>query len=105
MRPIQVIAGLFLSAALVSPAHAVTGNELKEACDHPTSTYCGAYVSGSVDALAFGDEVRQGVCIPPIPYSQVMAVVEKYLHDHPEELHRAASLLIYKALKGAFPCP
>ena len=36
---------------------------------------------------------------------QLSAVVEKYLADHPEQLHEPAHVLVFRAIKENFPTP
>jgi hypothetical protein len=44
-------------------------------------------------------------CIPPeVGVSQAVAVVKKYLNDHPEKLHLGDSVLVRVALVEGFPC-
>jgi len=108
MKPIQIIAGLVLSAALVSPVHAITGNDLKEACDDDefhSEVRCTSYIAGAADSI-MRLVASQWICTPPegVQYRQITAIVEKYIRDHPKNLHYDASSLVEFALKGAFPC-
>ena len=58
------------------------------------------YIAGVSDAF-------QGalLCPPPtVDITQEIAIVEKYLREHPEERDQRAILIISKALVSAFPC-
>lgn len=60
--------------------------------------------SGYAIGLTVGDNDRT-ICPPEgITQKQNMLVIEKYLKEHPEELHEPAQLLIDIALMDAFPC-
>jgi hypothetical protein len=62
--------------------------------------YCMGLVQGVGDALNEEDRIA-----PPHAASvgQLVRVVDRYLHDHPEELAERNTLLVIKALKKAFP--
>ena len=45
------------------------------------------------------------VCFPrEVTWSQVVVVVQRGLHAHPEELHRDVHGLVLSYLSAAFPC-
>lgn len=63
-------------------------------------SYLSGYVIGTADAMA-------GInlfCPGSAKAGQLVAVVGKYLDDHPEEWNKAGSYLVAVALKEAFPC-
>ena len=108
MKPIQIIAGLVLSAALVSPAHATTGKELKGFCDAEEQSwregFCTGYITGVFETL--DGQQQKLYCAPDGLLNQRMwAVIEKYLRDHPEEWHEYADEIVMQAFIEAFPCP
>jgi Ssp1 endopeptidase immunity protein Rap1a len=43
--------------------------------------------------------------VPRMPVSQLIQVVDKYLTDHPEELHQPAAALFFAAITQSFPNP
>jgi hypothetical protein len=103
---------MFAGAVLLawsSPASAqfTTGNKLYEACqDNKKPTYigCEAYILGVTDAQVM--IFRKSPCLPQgVTATQILAVVRKYLSDHPAELHGPASELVLKSLENAFQCP
>jgi hypothetical protein len=69
---------------------------------------CVSYIRGFIDShiLEMGDSPPKGYCPPEdVTYDQYSQVFIKYLEDHPEELHKVASKLLYNSLIKAFPCP
>jgi Rap1a immunity proteins len=83
-----------------------TGNTLNDACIQRDR--CIGYVAGSVDTwqnsfAAFGVKL---FCAPSgLTQGQAADVFAKYLIDHPEKRHMAASDLVFSAMVEAFPCP
>lgn len=111
------------------PATFVDGNKLFSRCEgfrekdlSPEEAvrfqYCHAYVVAVADSLAMFkaapdgassgalSEVRVRYYCPSKETSslQVTTVAIKYLRDHPEKRHQAASSLVARALVKAFPC-
>jgi hypothetical protein len=66
-----------------------------------TSAYIG-YILGVCDGFGFG---RSGIIDVPVDATgrQIVAVVTKYLKDHPERWNTSAASLVIEALKEAFP--
>ncbi|GAA0704587.1 Rap1a/Tai family immunity protein [Dokdonella soli] len=59
-----------------------------------------AYVSGVVDALD-----GASICIPDgVKLGQLVAMVGKYLDDHPDQWNQAASTQVLLSLWPRFPC-
>jgi hypothetical protein len=89
-----------------------TGNQLKEYCSAPKGSpawsVCYGYISGAVDAfgaLAGLHLVDPMICTPPtVTVGQVFAVAQKYLDEHPDQLHFDASSILLEAVGKAFPC-
>jgi hypothetical protein len=102
--------------ALVSlqQARALTGTQLYQNCQDKKrglgDLLCIAYVRGLVDGMvvgrAMGMHYATEYCPPEkgISADQARLIVEKYLRDHPEELHQEAGLIAGGALVLAFPC-
>ena len=71
--------------------------------DGASAVFCLAYIKGVVEASYIS---LQGVMyeIPSsVEYTQLVAVVSKYLKAHPEEWSQPACVLINMALVDAFP--
>ena len=80
----------------------LTANKLYDECTSG-SLFCSVYVIGVSDALI---AVKPNLFCAPlgITVDQEVAVVVKYLRDHPETWHYSASSEVGVALKKAFPC-
>jgi hypothetical protein len=72
---------------------------------------CNGYLQGALDAFEFervaGSQKSdaQSVCIPDdVKKEQVIRVFMKYSDDHPEELHKAAPVVVWEAMHQAFAC-
>ena len=63
--------------------------------------FCEGYIEAHAEALTYEGKACIEVDIDP---AQLIAVVNKYLADHPELWNRGASWLVRNALIGAFPC-
>jgi hypothetical protein len=62
---------------------------------------CTSFITGAADALA----LEGSHCLPMgAEVSQQVAVVRKYVADHPEQWQKHSVLLIKVALSRAFPC-
>ena len=100
--------------AAVSPlaiSNYMDGNSLKRICTSDVSRetiQCYGYVAGAIDQLNLMVDVGDGVpfhCPPEqMALGQAKSVVEKYLKDHPEELHKPASSIVIFAMSKSFPC-
>jgi hypothetical protein len=101
MRVLLFVGPIFLLC--VTRATALTGMELKKHCSEPHGTVaeisCAAYIHGLLDGMFLADKAApNGIryCPPGgvnIEVEQGVVVVQKYLRDHPEELHREAGAL------------
>jgi hypothetical protein len=76
------------------------------------SGYCLGMVRGVMETLMVWEvtddrhvgDANHG-CIPiEVTVSQAVAVIKKYLNDHPEKLHMGDSVLVRVALVEGFPC-
>jgi hypothetical protein len=63
--------------------------------------FCEGYIEAHAEALTYEGKACIEVDIDP---AQLIAVVNKYLADHPELWNRGASWLVRNALIEAFPC-
>lgn len=105
--PIILAIGLLLSAT--ASADDLSGVQLSEYCTNhdgnTKETLCVAYVHGLLDGLMMGSFGRycppkDGVAVP-----QGRLIIEKFMRDHPEMLHKQAGVVAGVALATAFPCP
>jgi hypothetical protein len=99
------------------------GNELLEACslamsgkdktrvESGKSDFCMGFIRGYVNSVRLYESAlvtlghNNFLCPPIAPVGQYVRVVHKYLQDHPEKLHYDEGVLVFDALKEAFPCP
>ena len=71
-----------------------------------SAPYCLGYVSGFGDGFALGEIENPTVCLPKtgIETGQALRIVIKSMEDNPQDLHRAARILVFRALYDSFPC-
>jgi Rap1a immunity proteins len=71
------------------------------------SDFCSGFIVGARDGAVLATKLRDARAILDVPVEvkqeQTLAVVVKYLNDHPEERHKQAALLVIFALSKAFP--
>jgi hypothetical protein len=107
-----ILVGL-TSCFLTSGAFAqVTGNDWKDYCNAPEHTekyaMCLGYFSGSLDGIRLMERTTGAIilCEPPagVTVPQLIAIIRRYLDQHPEQLHFAAASIVPKIVNEAFPC-
>ena len=111
MRSLLSVILLCLTASIARAD--MTGNDLKEYCQfyprHTESTaLCMGYIGGSLDMTRGLNKMFNNalLCEPSgVTGDQLIAMVIKYLSDHPEQLHFSAASLILNMYTNAFPCP
>jgi hypothetical protein len=111
LTPLVVVAGLLWPASTFaqddgSSSHGyLNGNKLYENCTSSDSLFCSGYVMGVSDALKL-NALKLNLFYSPssVTAHQELAVVVKYLRDHPETRHYSAASDIGVALAMAFPC-
>lgn len=104
---------LVLMLFMGSPARAgdafYTGNKLFSRCndDDITAIACLGYVQAVFDTLSGGDVILGWKACPPenVTGKQIKDIVVRFLVNHPEKRHYAATGLAAHALSEAFPCP
>ncbi len=110
MRSFTLLA-LFLTIGISSSlAFGLSGNELLQQLKS-YSKRSGLSDEGLLNAgRAYGyiggvyDSVSSTIKIPQdVTYSQIVAIVQKYLKDNPGMLHRKAHVLVKEAITRAFP--
>jgi len=115
MKYLLAIVLLFSFGQAMAAGSYVTGSVLLEQCDaHINETniadgnVCVGYIAGIADVhITFVDwgDMEKNMCIPfAVGSTQLVRIVTKYLQEHPENLHLAASSLVLTALGTAFPC-
>jgi hypothetical protein len=88
-----------LVASLTNPVQAEDGKYLKKTCNARPAGYCTGFVVGAYVVTA------EPFCNPPnITNKELVAIVTKYLNDHPENLHMDDGRLVVDAFIDAFPC-
>lgn len=65
---------------------------------------CRGYLMGIHDDIAVRGVIRSCPS-KEVRYWQFDRVVVKFMHDHPEELHKPTAVLAAEAWTMAFPCP
>jgi hypothetical protein len=82
--------------------------------DYQHGMMCIAFVEGVVQGVS--EEIGYAHSMtnkpPPAPFclpddvenGQIVRIVLRYIHNHPEEAHRKTSMLVALALQGSFPC-
>ena len=95
-------ASTFAQDEFLSSSGFMTTNKLHDECTS-RSLLCSVYVMGVSDALI---AVKPNLFCAPLGMTvdQEVAVVVKYLRDHPETWHYSAPSEVGVALKKAFPC-
>jgi hypothetical protein len=120
-------AGALAAMVIVSPAKAVTGQQLLQQCE---ALERGAAVAGETVRLPKGQDAAScwfymaavqdfsatveqeggpsliGSCIPPdTTRMQLIRAFTKYARTHADDLDLRATALLVPALNRAFPCP
>lgn len=65
---------------------------------------CRGYLMGIHDGIALHGPIRSCPS-KEVRYWQFDRVAVKFMHDHPEELHKPTAVLAVEAWTMAFPCP
>jgi hypothetical protein len=69
---------------------------------------CVSFLRGFSEGIYAGDQgAAHGVhyCGPAsMDMTQILLIVQKYMREHPEDLHKAAGVNVATALWSAFPC-
>jgi hypothetical protein len=98
-----------LAAAVVlgalSPADAMTGNELREYCATRWD-FCHGYIVGAAEMFRYQMHVINPICFDDdVTRKQVHDVVVNYIEEHPEAREEHALILVTWAIREAFDCP
>jgi hypothetical protein len=109
---------ILMCLALVSPLKAeegITGTYLYNACtknDRSAQAFaCITWITGfsqglmAAQTLADIQHVSRVTCFPDeFSGAQARLIIEKFMRDHPEDLHNNAATIAGFALALAFPC-
>lgn len=99
---------------LASPAYSMKGNALQQNMleaealnvhSNGGNFYQAGLFHGYVTGVAEGTSGLLWCPREGVTNGQEVAVVSKFLSDHPERLDDIASVLVGDALRAAFPCP
>jgi len=85
---------------LIGAFQRANGNDAAAHEDIMNMGMLAGYIRGVEDSM-------QGYrfCIPPqATFGQREALIDKYVQEHPEELHNGATTLIVQALQPVYPC-
>ena len=80
-----------------------------DSIDFGQAGHCMGEVNGFAGASAFYEKrpgAPRAICFPDdgITIGQSVRVVEKYLREHPQELHESSTVLLFGAFLSAYPC-
>ncbi len=116
-RVIQVSIVVLFFLTISIPAQAMSGNTLAELCasegkENPissNSSMCIGLLLGYLEGLEYGfvlmDKKVRFFCEPKeVKVKQLMKIFNKYLAEHPENLHFKYGPEFIKAMSEAFPC-
>lgn len=116
---IGAVALVTVLSTIAAPASAGTGSEMLKNCaeflkennqidGYFSSGVCAGFVAGVTNTLGY---VRNAspqtvhTCIPDgFTVGQGIRILQKYLTDHPKDLHRPATELALVAYREAYPC-
>ena len=85
-----------------------SGNNFISRCDPAPDAWIDGFCRGYIAGLSEpGPLLAAAPNCPPkgATYGQDYLIVVKYIHNHPEEMHKQTSVLVLEALREAFPCP
>jgi len=110
LRALVLASGLLCSTSAFAQDKVMShtsGNELFDRCNDGTTGQiagelsCLAWVAGASDVLSF----MRIICPPEdVTVGRMRDVLMRFLRDHPQDRHMAASYVAGVALWGAFPC-
>jgi hypothetical protein len=99
---------LFAAAVVLgtlSPATAMTGNQLLEHCERRPDL-CHGFIVGAAGMFWYQMETVRPICFADgLTWGQIHDVVVNYLEDHPEANGQHALVVVTWALREAFDCP
>ncbi len=112
---VSIVVLFFLTISI--SAQAFSGNNLAKYCQsggkedplNSHSSLCFGLLDGFINGLEYGflisEKKTKLFCKPKnIPPQQIMKIMNKYLDEHPEDLHYEFGQILIEALIEAFPC-
>jgi hypothetical protein len=110
IRRIALVLTLALGGTHAANAEPATGMELQQWCSNPKgsteSFECAVYMRGFLDGYVFlRDTAQKAFCLPSdVTVGQARLITNKFMSEHPDELHKSAPAIIVRALHIAFAC-
>jgi hypothetical protein len=97
-----------LGGTQAANADNVTGMDLQRWCSAKAgssdSLICSAYTLGFIHGLSL-DTAQKAFCLPRgLTAGQARLITEKFMSEHPEDLHKDASVITARALYIAYAC-
>ena len=107
IAPIALVLTIAFGGTHAANAEAPTGMELQQWCSNPKgsteSFECAVYMRGFLDG--YGSTAQKAFCFPrDFTVGQARLITNKFMSEHPEELHKCAPAIIVRALHIAFAC-
>jgi hypothetical protein len=107
-REVRAMKQALLAAVVVlgalSPAGAMTGNELREYCATRWDL-CHGFIVGAAGMFWYQMEIKNPICFGDgVTWKQVHDVVMNYLEEHPEARQEHALISVTWAIREAFDC-
>jgi len=105
-----VLAILSATAATATEKTLEPAKNFIELCDSKkpeNAAMCPGFVGGVLEVILNNQIYGIRVCVPPhtaFDLDQVVSLTKNWIHNHPEDNFRPASLAIAQALKNKFPC-
>jgi Rap1a immunity proteins len=112
----HAIAATLLLASTIAQAAGIVwllGNDLARKCnasaqDNFALGDCAGYVTAVADIMSQPEwpysQQAKACLVPEVERGQLVAVVKRYVAEHPEQLHYTAFSVVAVALAQAFPC-
>ncbi|HXC54038.1 MAG TPA: Rap1a/Tai family immunity protein [Rhizomicrobium sp.] len=95
-----------LLCCVATAAQAETALALRERCTGMTGIANAGMCKSSVGGIVDDFKADPAYCVPKdAERAQTLAIVQKYLTDHPEDMHLTSTEVIGKAMAAAYPCP
>jgi hypothetical protein len=95
-----------IAAAPIVHADPFSGEKLEMLCtERAGADACALYILGFFQGIMAQQTLGNPICLPKgVNGLQAKLVIEKYLREHPENLHDDAWMAASVALAAAFPC-
>ena len=110
IRRIALVLTVALGGIHAANAEPATGMEFQQWCSNPKgsteSFQCAVYMRAFLDGYVFLlDTAQKAFCLPRgVTLGQARLITEKFMSEHPEELHKDASVITARALYIVYAC-